>query len=101
MASVSRDHFQLPMGTMANTAPGNLPRGERIKIELREFAILATYLFVYFSALAGFKGAILSAEGISFSPWLFALIKALVCAKSCWLDAGSDLEMVLQQSIRS
>jgi hypothetical protein len=58
-----------------------LPREEQIKAELREFAILATYLFVCFSALAGFKAAILSAEGISFSPWLFALIKALVCAK--------------------
>ena len=86
---------------MANTAPGNLPRGERIKIELREFAILATYLFVYFSALAGFKAAILSAEGISFSPWLFALIKALVCAKFLLVGRWIGLAMVLQQSIRS
>jgi hypothetical protein len=95
MASVSRDHFRLPMGNMANTALGNLPRGERIKVELREFAILATYLFVCFSALAGFKAAILSAQGISFSPWLFALIKALVCAKFLlvgrWFGLGDGL----------
>ena len=72
--------------------PDKLPRRERIKAELREYAILATYLFVCFSALAGLKAAILSAEGISFSPWLFALIKALVCAKFLligrWLGLG-------------
>jgi hypothetical protein len=77
---------------MANSTPDKLPRGERIKAELREYAILATYLFVCFSALAGLKAAILSAEGISFSPWLFALIKALVCAKFLligrWLGLG-------------
>lgn len=66
---------------MAFSTPDKRPRGERIKAELQEFAILATYLFVCFSALAGFKAAVLSAQGISFSPWLFALIKALVCAK--------------------
>jgi hypothetical protein len=77
---------------MANSTPDKLPRGERIKAELREYAILATYLFVCFSALAGLKAAILSAEGISFAPWLFALIKALVCAKFLligrWLGLG-------------
>jgi hypothetical protein len=72
-----------------------LARRERIQAELREFAILATYLFVCFSALAGFKAAILSAEGISFAPWLFALIKALVCAKFLligrWFGLGDGL----------
>jgi hypothetical protein len=53
--------FLLPAGNMASSSPDKLPRGERIKAELREFAILATYLFVCFSALAGFKAAILSA----------------------------------------
>ena len=54
---------------------------ERLKTELREFAILAAYLYVAFTALAAFKAAILRAEGISFAPWAFAAIKALVCAK--------------------
>jgi hypothetical protein len=80
---------------MANSTSNTLPRGERIKAELRDFAILATYLFVCFSALAGFKAAILSAEGISFAPWLFALIKALVCAKFLligrWFGLGDGL----------
>jgi len=54
---------------------------ERFKTELREYLILAAYLYVSFTALAAFKAAILQAEGISFAPWAFAAIKALVCAK--------------------
>jgi len=54
---------------------------ERLKTELREFAILAAYLFICFTALAAFKAAVLDAYGVSFAPWLFAAIKALVAAK--------------------
>ena len=76
-------------------SPETPTRAERVKTELREFAILATYLFVCFTALAGFKAAILSAQGISFSPWLFALIKAVVCAKFLlvgrWFGLGDGL----------
>ena len=80
---------------MTNSTPAKLSRRERIQAELRDFAVLATYLFVCFSALAGFKAAILNAEGISFAPWLFALIKALVCAKFLlvgrWFGLGDGL----------
>jgi hypothetical protein len=54
---------------------------ERLKTELREFAVLAVYLFICFAALAAFKAAILKAYGVSFVPWVFAAIKALVSAK--------------------
>ena len=54
---------------------------ERFVIELREFAILATYLFICFTALAAYKAAILKAYGVSFAPWVLAAIKALVSAK--------------------
>jgi hypothetical protein len=54
---------------------------ERIVTELREFAILATYLFICFTALAAFKAAVLKAYGVSFAPWVLAAIKALVSAK--------------------
>jgi hypothetical protein len=54
---------------------------ERFAGELREFAILATYLFICFTALAAYKAAILKAYGVSFAPWVFAAIKALVSAK--------------------
>ena len=54
---------------------------ERIVTELREFAILATYLFICFTALAAYKAAILRAYGVSFAPWVLAEIQALVSAK--------------------
>jgi hypothetical protein len=55
--------------------------GERISAELREFAILGTYLYVCFTALAFFKAAILHAEGIDFAPWVLAAVKAAISAK--------------------
>jgi len=54
---------------------------ERARVELREFAVLAGYLFICFTALAYFKDALLQAHGTSYVPWAFAAIKALVSAK--------------------
>jgi hypothetical protein len=54
----------------------------RVKDELREFVVIAAYLFVCFTALAYLKASILRAHGtIEFAPFGFAAIKALVCAK--------------------
>ncbi|MGA9000538.1 MAG: hypothetical protein WB463_21920 [Pseudolabrys sp.] len=55
--------------------------GKRVTGELREFAIIATYLYVCFTALAFLKASILHDEGIQFAPWAFAAIKAVVSAK--------------------
>lgn len=55
--------------------------GKRVTGELREFAIIATYLYVCFTALAFLKASILHDEGIQFAPWAFAAIKAAVYAK--------------------
>jgi hypothetical protein len=54
---------------------------ERAVHELKEFAVIAAYLFVCFTAMAYLKAAILKAYGISFSPFAFAAVKALICAK--------------------
>ena len=54
---------------------------EKAIVELREYFILATYLWICFSAVAYLKAAILEAHGIAFAPWLFAVIKALLSAK--------------------
>lgn len=70
-----------PRPTMANPISEKPIFRERFKTELREFVILAAYLYVCFTALAAFKAAILQAEGISFAPWAFAALKALLCAK--------------------
>jgi hypothetical protein len=60
---------------------GKVPIDTRIKDELREFAVVAAYLFICFTALAYLKASILKAHGIAFAPFGFAAIKALVCAK--------------------
>jgi hypothetical protein len=54
---------------------------ERMADELREFAVIAAYLFICFAALAYLKAAILRAEGVNFAPFGFAAVKALICAK--------------------
>ena len=56
-------------------------RGARAMSELREFTVIAVYLWVCFTALAYLKFAILEAHGIAFAPFGFAAIKALICAK--------------------
>jgi hypothetical protein len=53
----------------------------RITDEMREFSIVAAYLWICFTALAYLKAAILQAHGINFAPFAFAAIKALICGK--------------------
>ena len=66
---------------MQTSGPSKTTIRERITNELREFAIIAVYLYVCFTALAYLKAAILHAHGIAFAPFGVAAIKALVCAK--------------------
>ncbi|MGB9042258.1 MAG: hypothetical protein WCC81_07270 [Pseudolabrys sp.] len=61
---------------------------ERMTGELREFGIIATYLYVCFTALAFLKASILHDEGIQFAPWAFAAIKAVVSAKFILVDSA-------------
>ena len=46
--------------------------------ELREYCVLAVYLWICFGALVLFKDSILKAEGLSYLPLGFAAIKAAV-----------------------
>jgi hypothetical protein len=55
--------------------------GKRAAHELKQFLIIAAYLYVCFTALAYLKAAILQAHGITFAPFGFAAVKALICAK--------------------
>lgn len=49
--------------------------------ELKEFVVIAVYLFICFTVLASFKAAVLHANGIAFAPFGIAAVKALICAK--------------------
>jgi hypothetical protein len=54
---------------------------ERVKKELRDYALLSVYLYICFGALILYKVAILGAQGISYLPFGLPLIKALILAK--------------------
>jgi hypothetical protein len=64
---------------------------ERVAAELREFAVVAIYLWVCFTALAYLKFAILEAHGVAFAPFGFAAVKALICAK--FVSVGHALRL--------
>jgi hypothetical protein len=66
---------------MKSGTTAKAPIKERIAGELREFAIVAVYLYVYFAALTYMKAAILQAHDIPFTAFGFACAKALIFAK--------------------
>jgi hypothetical protein len=49
--------------------------------ELKEFAILAVYLYITIGAVIMMKTAVLHTEGIDFAPWGIAIVKAMLLAK--------------------
>ncbi len=59
----------------------NGPFRERATDELREFAVIATYLYFCFAALFYFKFATLQAQNIAYAPLGLAAVKAAICAK--------------------
>jgi hypothetical protein len=66
---------------MNSGVPAAKSVGQRITDELKEFLVIAAYLYVCFTALAYLKATILQAHGIAFAPFGFAAVKALICAK--------------------
>jgi hypothetical protein len=65
-----------PSDTPAKTA-----LAQRAADELKEFAVVAIYLYVCFAALLYLKASILRAHDIEFAPFGLAAAKALICAK--------------------
>jgi hypothetical protein len=63
----------------------------RLANELREFTVIAIYLFICFAALINMKAAILHAQGVAFSPYGPAAIKALLLAK--FISVGNVLKL--------
>jgi hypothetical protein len=54
---------------------------ERARHELIAYAVIVAYLYVCFGALLFFKMAVLTDAGVSYAPFGFAAIKALVLGK--------------------
>jgi hypothetical protein len=65
--------------------------GERAHEELRNYAIVAGYLYVCFGALLLYKSALLQQEGVSFLPHGIAAVKALVLGKFILLGEAAGL----------
>jgi hypothetical protein len=55
--------------------------GQRLKAEMREYAIISVYLWVCFSTMLLYQDAMLSEGGSSVLPLSMAVIKALVLGK--------------------
>jgi hypothetical protein len=55
--------------------------GRKLGHELREFALIFAYLYVCFGAIMLYKTAILRGQGIDYTPYGFAVVKALLLAK--------------------
>ena len=66
---------------MNSRNPPKVSIGAKVADELKEFAIIAAYLYVCFTALLFYKASILRAHDIPFAPFGFAVAKALICAK--------------------
>lgn len=66
---------------MQSENPSKASLTKRATDELKEFAIIAAYLCVCFTAILNLKASILKAEGVEFAPFGFAIIKGLICAK--------------------
>jgi hypothetical protein len=54
---------------------------QRVRHELVEYLAISAYLFVCFSSLLFYKSAILRSEGIEFTAFGLALVKALILGK--------------------
>jgi len=59
--------------------------------ELKEFLLLAVYLYICLGALIFLKSAILEAAGISYTAWGVAAVKALILAKFMLLGRAFHL----------
>jgi hypothetical protein len=66
---------------MKANIPSKAPISKRVADELKDFAIIAVYLYICFTAILYLKASILRAHNIEFAPFAFAAAKALICAK--------------------
>ena len=64
---------------------------QRAVHELKELAIISAYLYVTLGSVIVMKTAVLHTEGIEFSPWGIAIVKAVVLAKFMLLGDAMKL----------
>ena len=66
---------------MSSNIPSAAAVSRKVGHELKQFALIAAYLYICFGALIFYKWTILRGAGIDFAPFGLAAIKALLLAK--------------------
>jgi hypothetical protein len=66
---------------MQANIPSKAAISKRAADELKEFAVIAVYLYICFTAILYLKASILKAHNIEYAPFGLAAVKALICAK--------------------
>lgn len=64
---------------------------ERLRTELRAYAVTFLYLYVCLAALLLFKTAVLREAGVAYAPFGIAAVKALILGKFVLLGEGAGL----------
>ena len=68
-------------GTQGGLSETQVTLAQRARRELIEYFVVASYLFVCFGALIFYKASILHGEGIEFTVFGLAIVKALILGK--------------------
>ncbi|MFL5283068.1 MAG: hypothetical protein ACJ8AW_19270 [Rhodopila sp.] len=66
---------------MTTNTSAKAPLHQRAMHEFKELAIISAYLYVTLGAVVLMKAAVLHTEGIAFTPWGIAIVKAVVLGK--------------------
>lgn len=66
---------------MITEAAAKPPLHQRAMHELKELAFISLYLYIALGAVILMKTAVLHTEGIQFTPWGIAIVKAVLLAK--------------------
>jgi hypothetical protein len=82
LQSMSTRRFSVPEATRVDTAmPQKATLAQRARHELVEYLAISVYLFICFGSLLFYKSAILRNDGIEFTAFSLALVKALILGK--------------------
>lgn len=64
---------------------------DRIREELRAYAVVAAYLYVWLGAIVLYRAAVLEGVGVDSFPMGFAIVKALILGKFALLGKAAGL----------
>ena len=76
---------------MATETSANATLRQRAMRELKELVVISLYLYISLGSVILMKTAVLHTEGIAFTPWGVAIVKAVVLAKFMLLGNAMKL----------